>query len=550
MTEPKEISTRISPSRITYNLEFEDVIKENSLLDFNRVMSITETRTVKHEISQRRIGIFTLKNRDKILSAFIKRHFPLSFGKYFKERIRLASSKTAFDEFDNIISFHKAGLPTMVPVAAGKRPCRVTGSESFLITKEIKGCVTLENFVESSFKDKTFTEKKELIKKTALLTKKMHDSGFNHRDYYLCHLLIGIEEHNKDELFIVDLHRVDRRKIVPERWKIKDLAALNYSAESEHITKTDKLRFLKFYLSIGKLSILDKLFALKIIGKTNKILKRSRCCLRKNKYFAPIKKNNLKGYAALPVDSDVLKQMENLDTLFSNSGSLILKDSVSASCLLFSSLPDLSGFYLKKYHVKNIFDAVKNTLRSSKAKRSWTAANTLKTRGIPTPEPILFLERKSSLFTCESYFVTEALVHAKPLNLYMDVDFKLLSGQDKRAFIKELAMQVKKMHDSGIWHRDLKSTNILVEGDDCQKFWFTDLDAINVSDALLLTERSKDLARLNCSFLDTAILSKQDRLFFLKVYLDRANRKELKKYWDAVVLFTGLKLKKSKREFR
>jgi len=279
------------------------------------------------------------------------------------------------------------------------------------------------------------------------------------------------------------------------------------------------------------------------------MLKRNRSCLRKNTYFTEVKNNHLKGYAALPVNNAILKRMESPDTLFSNSASSVLKDSESASCLLFSSLPGSPGFYLKKYHAKNIFDAVKNTFRLSKGKRSWIAANTLKARGIPTPEPILFLERKSFLFTCESYFVTEAVLKAKPLNLYMDAAFKLLSRQDKRAFIKVLAMQVKQMHDSGIRHRDLKSTNILVADDDGGKVWFIDLDAIKVSDALSLTERLKDVARLNCSFLDTALLSKQDRLLFLKVYLNRANRKELKKYWDSVVLFTGLKLKKSKREF-
>jgi len=548
MPEPKQIRTKTSPDNIICNLEYEQALKENRLFDFDRVMSITEIKTVKHAISQRRIGTFCFNEKDKKVSAFIKRHTPLSFGKYFKERIRFASRKTAFDEFENITAFYKAGLPTMEPVVAGKRRCGILGSESFLITKEIKGCVTLENFIESSLKDKTFAEKNALIKKTALLAKKMHDSGFNHRDFYLCHLLIGIEEHNKDELFIVDLHRVDVRKKVPERWKVKDLAALNYSADSKHITRTDKLRFLKAYLSAGKLSMLDRLFALKVTEKTGKMIKRDQNCLRKNKYFSPVKKNDLKGYAALPVDSDVLELMENPDTLFSNSGSLILKDSASASCLLFSSLPGSSKFYLKKHHVKNMFDAVKNTFRLSKGKRSWIAANILKENGVPTPLPILFLEKKPFLFTCESYFVTEAMQKAKPLNLYMDADFKLLSKQDKRAFIKELALQVQHMHGSGIRHRDLKSTNILV-ADDGVKFWFTDLDAVKVLDALSLTERSKDIARLNSSFFDTVLLSKQDRLFFLKVYLGRANRKELKKYWSSVVLFTGLKLKKSKREF-
>jgi hypothetical protein len=98
-------------------------------------------------------------------------------------------------------------------------------------------------------------------------------------------------------------------------------------------------------------------------------------------------------------------------------------------------------------------------------------------------------------------------------------------------------------------HCDLKATNILVNAGDKIKIYFTDLDAIKVSDSLLSAGRAKDLARLNCSFLDTSFLSKCYRLYFLKSYLGRVKRKELKKYWDSVTLFTELKLEKSKREF-
>jgi heptose I phosphotransferase len=276
MVIPEKIKTAVSSENIIYNLEFEDALKGNNLLDFDRVMSIGETRIVKHAIPERKTGTFSFEQEGKTVCAYLKRHYPLSFGKYFQEMVRFASEKTAFDEFSNILAFHQAGLPTMIPVAAGKRAGKVFGSESFLITKGIKDCVTLETYAESCLKTKTFTGKMELINKTALLSRKMHQSGFNHRDFYLCHLLIGTEENNKDELFVVDLHRVDIRKKVPERWIIKDLAALNYSSKSKNITRTDKLRFLKYYLSTGKISEQEKLFVLKIIKKTNRMIKHAR----------------------------------------------------------------------------------------------------------------------------------------------------------------------------------------------------------------------------------------------------------------------------------
>jgi len=81
------------------------------------------------------------------------------------------------------------------------------------------------------------------------------------------------------------------------------------------------------------------------------------------------------------------------------------------------------------------------------------------------------------------------------------------------------------------------------------QFHLTDLDAIKVSDSILAAEIAKDLARLNCSFLDTSFLPRGPRLYFLRSYLGQVKRKELKKIWDSVMFFTELKLKKSKREF-
>ena len=98
-------------------------------------------------------------------------------------------------------------------------------------------------------------------------------------------------------------------------------------------------------------------------------------------------------------------------------------------------------------------------------------------------------------------------------------------------------------------HCDLKATNILVDAGDKINIYFIDLDAIKVSDSLLSAQRAKDLARLNCSFLDTSFLSRSYRLYFLKSYIGRVKRKELKKTWDSVMLFTERKLEKSKREF-
>jgi len=274
MMQPSgEVRTKTTPDGITYVETFEPALKENRLLSFDQVMALEETRRVKHAVPERKTDFFSFTYQNRPYNVFIKRHFPFSPARFIRERIRLASTKTAYDEFENILAFLRAGIPTMMPIAAGKRKCGLWGTRSFLMTEAIEGCMTLEQFAETVWGKTGFQDKKRLILNVARLTRKMHDCGFNHRDYYLCHLLIGVAERNRDELFVMDLHRVDIREKVPERWIIKDLAALYYSCLPYDISRTNKLRFFKDYLSCGKLSVRDKDFALKVIDKSRRMLK-------------------------------------------------------------------------------------------------------------------------------------------------------------------------------------------------------------------------------------------------------------------------------------
>jgi len=177
--------------------------------------------------------------------------------------------RTAVDEFNNIVFFHRSGIPTVVPIAAGLQQ-GLFQAQSFLITRALEDTIRLDHLLQE--RTLTFTEKRNIIGKLALLVKSMHDRGFNHRDLYLCHLLRDTE----GNLFMVDLHRVDRRRQVPERWKIKDIAALNYSSPSPQVTRADRLRFLKIYLGFEHVSSHGRSFARKVLKKTQKMIQHNR----------------------------------------------------------------------------------------------------------------------------------------------------------------------------------------------------------------------------------------------------------------------------------
>jgi serine/threonine protein kinase len=188
-----------------------------------------------------------------------------------KSLLRLSLPKTAFDEFRNIADFQRAGILTMAPVAAGIKRCGLLRTKSFLVSKEIGQCRRLDHLF---LKHPTIPvkEKQEVIKKVALIVKHMHARGFNHKDLYLCHILLD----SYGNIFLVDLHRVDKRGKVPERWKVKDIAALNYSAIEISASRTERMRFLKTYLGFDRISGPQKSFALKIMKKTEKMIKHNR----------------------------------------------------------------------------------------------------------------------------------------------------------------------------------------------------------------------------------------------------------------------------------
>ena len=79
------------------------------------------------------------------------------------------------------------------------------------------------------------------------MTRIMHQSGVNHRDYYLCHLLMDEPVTDTPTLHMIDLHRAQIRNSVPTRWLAKDLGGLLFSAFDKGLTRRDLLRFLRSY---------------------------------------------------------------------------------------------------------------------------------------------------------------------------------------------------------------------------------------------------------------------------------------------------------------
>ncbi|HRQ58959.1 MAG TPA: lipopolysaccharide core heptose(I) kinase RfaP [Azoarcus taiwanensis] len=157
----------------------------------------------------------------------------------------------ARSEWEAIKRLNSLGIDTMRAAAFGQRGWNPAKRESFLITEELAPTISLEDYChdwpqvppEPSFK-------RALIKRVAQIARRMHQGGVNHRDFYLCHLLLHLSpppDSTDFRLSVIDLHRAQLRPATPRRWQDKDLAGLNFSALNIGLTQRDRLRFLRVY---------------------------------------------------------------------------------------------------------------------------------------------------------------------------------------------------------------------------------------------------------------------------------------------------------------
>ena len=187
---------------------------------------------------------------------YAKRHTGCGWREIFKNWMLLRRPVVdASNEYQAILRLVDEGLDTLEVVGFGTRGASPAKRRSFLITRELAPVISLEslciNWLESP-PPPAF--KRRLIAVVAEVARRMHSAGVNHRDFYLCHLLLrdydtamDLSGHFSPRVFVVDLHRAAIRPRVPYRWLVKDLGSLLFSALDIGLTRRDRLRFLREY---------------------------------------------------------------------------------------------------------------------------------------------------------------------------------------------------------------------------------------------------------------------------------------------------------------
>mgnify|MGYP001317259975 CR=1 FL=1 len=210
-------------------------------------------RALEGQVFRELEGRRTLRTEVAGRGYFVKLHQGIGWSEIAKNLLQLRLPVLgAGREWRALQQLHAAGVPTMQAVAFGERGLNPARQQSFIITEELAPALSLEELAlgqGAAAPGPAF--RRVLVAAVAQLVRVMHQAGVNHRDCYLCHILLlepdAPESRRTPRLALIDLHRAQIHHHLPRRWRDKDLAGLYFSALEVGLSRRDALRFLRGY---------------------------------------------------------------------------------------------------------------------------------------------------------------------------------------------------------------------------------------------------------------------------------------------------------------
>lgn len=140
--------------------------------------------------------------------------------------------------------------------------------------------------------------------------------------------------------------------------------------------------------------------------------------------------------------------------------------------------------------------------KPGKALRSWNGAHELLRRGIPTPQPVAWLEHPAQPHAHESYYLCEAFEgssSARQAFYAFNNGAAEFLGAPAADLFQRIATLLAKMHGRGVFYRDLSAGNLLLRRMDDGNLEFALIDTgrarVGVK-SLCIRQRLADLMRL------------------------------------------------------
>ena len=432
---------------------------------------------------------------------FVKYHKGAGWKEIFKNLIQfklpIIGAKQEWIALKKLKS-HQISCPE--PVAFFSRGVNPANKYSFIITKGLINTISLEDLLLKDKKVLSLNKKRQLIENLALLSRRLHMHGINHRDLYLCHFHVQKDlDFSIEKIFVIDLHRAQIRKKVPNRWITKDIGGLLHSALGLGLTETDSYRFLEIYFNKPLRQILNE--------KKDFIINSRKRAL--HMYMNPILNEiNIKAEKAEPNSPYLLGKEERKRWIakkpfFDQGLSEVIADPdkymskgeeikfEKGNHVVAVDLPKHSIF-IKKFQVKGIFHYLRKFFSRTRAIRAWEASHWLNIVGIRTITPLAVIETYDVFTTKESYLITLKQSGKR-------LDQIEITSLLENLIPNRMSALIKRLNWLGFSHGDAKGSNFFFDNkslivsdlDDCKKRPFQ---------FILKKKLSKDKKRILKSF--------------------------------------------------
>lgn len=167
---------------------------------------------------------------------------------------------------------------------------------------------------------------------------------------------------------------------------------------------------------------------------------------------------------------------------------------------------------VKRHDLRTDWERLRYRFRASRARRSCAASLTVRDLGLPTPQPLAYLEVSRAC----SYIVTEWLPHVHSVRAWVRRHHRDWTGLDWARWRRELLEFYVTPYTRGFYHDDTKALNILIDpaATPGQRLWWIDVEGVIPGAWLTRYRVLRNLAQLNGSL--RSWVPEEQRLAFLR----------------------------------
>jgi hypothetical protein len=170
-------------------------------------------------------------------------------------------------DFSAAAELASCGINTPQTIAYGQKLAGPFEKKSFIISARVGG-LSLEKHLPCCFENRAgnLAQCRNFITALAAFARKFHQTGYCHRDFYLCHIF-----YDNSVFYLIDLQRAFKPALFKQRFRIKDIAQLCYSAPSAVFSRADRIRFILTYFQKDRLGPVEKKIIKAILLRTKKM---------------------------------------------------------------------------------------------------------------------------------------------------------------------------------------------------------------------------------------------------------------------------------------